>query len=187
MGLKGGFVNCSHCFKDMGIQLRELPRSPVVKNPPANAEDLGSIPGLGRYPEGENGNPLQYSCLGNPMDRGACQAYSPTLCLIAESCPTPCDPMDCSPQGSSIYGVSPTKNIGVDCHGLLQGIFPPQGSNPGLPHCRRILYHLSHQGSPNDCLAMSILGHFFSDVSYKEIESDLCYYVISALSKTSLS
>ena len=33
-------------------------------------------------------------------------------------------------------------------HSLLQGIFPTQGSNPGLPHCRRILYHLSHQGSP---------------------------------------
>ena len=38
-----------------------------------NAGDLGSIPGLGRCPEGENGNPLQYSCL-NPMDRGARQA-----------------------------------------------------------------------------------------------------------------
>ena len=34
------------------------------------------------------------------------------------------------------------------CHALLQGIFPTQGSNPGLPHCRRILYHLTHQGSP---------------------------------------
>ena len=33
------------------------------------------------------------------------------------------------------------------CHALLQGIFPTQGSNPGLPHCRQILYHLSHQGS----------------------------------------
>ena len=46
----------------------------VVKNPPANAwntGDLGSIPGLGRSPGGGNGNPLQYSCLGNPMDRGA--------------------------------------------------------------------------------------------------------------------
>ena len=38
------------------------------------------------------------------------------------------------------------KNIGVGCHFLLQGIFPTQGVNPGLPHCRRILYHLSHQG-----------------------------------------
>ena len=44
------------------------------------------------------------------------------------------------------------KNTGVGCHSLLQGIFPTQGSNPGLPHCRWILYHLSHQGSPRDSL-----------------------------------
>ena len=36
----------------------------------------------------------------------------------------------------------------MGCHFLLQGIFPTQGSNPGLPHCRQMLYHLSHQGSP---------------------------------------
>ena len=42
----------------------------AVKNPSANAGDEGSIPRSGRSPEG-NGNPLQYSCLGNPMDRGA--------------------------------------------------------------------------------------------------------------------
>ena len=45
----------------------------VVKNPPAIAgdiRDVGSIPGLGRSPRGGNDNPLQYSCLGNPMDRG---------------------------------------------------------------------------------------------------------------------
>ena len=41
------------------------------------------------------------------------------------------------------------KNAGVGCHALLQGIFATQGLNPSLPHCRRILYHLSHQGSPN--------------------------------------
>ena len=44
----------------------------VVKNPPAGAgdeRDAGSIPGSGRSPRGGNGNPLQYSCLGNPMDR----------------------------------------------------------------------------------------------------------------------
>ena len=49
----------------------------VVKNPPANAGDLrdvGLIPGLGRFPGEGNGNPLQYSCLENPMDRGAWQA-----------------------------------------------------------------------------------------------------------------
>ena len=70
------------------------------------------------------------------------------LCLVAQSCPTLCDPMDCSPLGSSVHGDSPGKNTGVGCHILLQGIFPTQGSNPGLPHCRQILYHLSDQGSP---------------------------------------
>ena len=44
--------------------------SVVKKNPPANAEDVGSIPGSWRSPGEGNGNPLQYSCLGNPMDRG---------------------------------------------------------------------------------------------------------------------
>ena len=41
----------------------------------------------------------------------------------------------------------PGKNTGVGCRFLLQGIFPTQGSNPGLLHCRQMLYHLSHQGS----------------------------------------
>jgi len=43
---------------------------------------------------------------------------------------------------------SPGKNTGVGCHALLQGIFPTQGLNPSFPHCRQILYHLIHQGSP---------------------------------------
>ena len=46
----------------------------MVKNPPANAADVGSIPGLGRFPGEGNGNPFQYSCLENSMDRGAWQA-----------------------------------------------------------------------------------------------------------------
>ena len=41
----------------------------------------------------------------------------------------------------------PGKNTGVGCHFLLQGIFPTQGSNPGLLHCRQTLYRLSHQGT----------------------------------------
>ena len=45
--------------------------SSVVKNSPANAGDVGLIPGSGRTPREGNGNPLQYSCLGNPMDRVA--------------------------------------------------------------------------------------------------------------------
>ena len=57
----------------------------VVKNPPANAgdiRDVGSIPGPGRFTVGEYGNPLQYSCLENPMDRGAWRA---TVHGVAES------------------------------------------------------------------------------------------------------
>ena len=53
-----------------------------------------------------------------------------------------------SPPGSSVHGDSPGKNTGVGCHALLQGIFPTQGSNPGLPHCHLILYHLKSGTSP---------------------------------------
>ena len=55
----------------------DFPGGSVVKNLPASAGDtgdIGSIPGLGRVPGGGNGNPLQYSCLENPMDRGDWQS-----------------------------------------------------------------------------------------------------------------
>ena len=51
-----------------------FPGGSVVKNLPTNTGDMGSIPGLGRSPREGNGNPLQYFCLGNPMDRGGWQA-----------------------------------------------------------------------------------------------------------------
>ena len=54
----------------------------AVKNHPANARDTGSIPGSGRSPGEGNGNPLQYSCLGNSMDRGA---WRVTVHLVAKS------------------------------------------------------------------------------------------------------
>ena len=68
--------------------------------------------------------------------------------LAVQSCLTLCDPVDCSLPGSSVHGTFPLKNTGVGCHFLLQGLFPTQGSNPGLPHCRQILYQLSHNRSP---------------------------------------
>ena len=70
------------------------------------------------------------------------------LCLVAQWCPTLCDPMDCSLLGFSVHRDSPGKNTGVGCHAFLQGVFLTQGSNPGLSHCSQILYHLSHQRSP---------------------------------------
>ena len=71
------------------------------------------------------------------------------LCLVTQSCPTICDPMDCNPPDFSVHGDSPDKHTGVGCHAFLQGIFPTQGSNPGLLNCRWIPYPLSYQGSPN--------------------------------------
>jgi len=70
------------------------------------------------------------------------------VCLVTQSCLTLCDPMDCSLLGSSVCGDSPDQNIGEGSCSFLQGIFPTQGLKPGLPHCRQILYHLGHQGSP---------------------------------------
>ena len=70
------------------------------------------------------------------------------LCLVAQLCPTLCDLTDCSPPGSSVHRDSPGKNTGVGCCALLRGIFPTQSSNPGLQHCRWILYNLSNQRSP---------------------------------------
>ena len=76
------------------------------------------------------------------------QMEGTALCSITRSCPTLCNPMDCSPPGSSVYGVLQARILEW-VHSLLQGLFPTQGLNPGLPHCRWILSHLSHQGSPN--------------------------------------
>ena len=65
---------------------------------------------------------------------------------VVQSCPTLCNPMDYKTPGSSVLDFT-GKSTKVGCHFLLQGIFMTQGSNPGLPHCRQTLNHLSHQGS----------------------------------------
>ena len=85
---------------------------------------------------------------------------------------------------------SPGQNTGVGSHSLLQGLFPTQGSNPGLPHCRRILHQLSHNGSPrtlewvaypfsrgscpprNQTRISCIAGGFFTNWAIRE---DLCH------------
>ena len=56
--------------------------------------------------------------------------------------------MDCSLPASFVYAIFPGKNTGVCCHFLLQEIFLNQRLNLGLPHCRQMLYRVSHQGSP---------------------------------------
>ena len=64
--------------------------------------------------------------------------FSKVKVKVTQSCLTLCDPMDCPWN-------SPGQNTGVGSLSLLQGIFSIQGSNPGLSHCRQILYQLSHQ------------------------------------------
>ena len=68
---------------------------------------------------------------------------------VAQSCPTLCDPMDCSLLGSSVWNF-PGKSTGVSCRFLLQGVFPTGDRlNLGLPHCRQTVCHQSQHGSPS--------------------------------------
>ena len=80
---RGGGTNTASALRNVPEKLIKrcllnqgtgFPRGSVVKNPPANTGDKGSIPGSGRSPGEGNGVPLQYSCLENPMDRGAWRA-----------------------------------------------------------------------------------------------------------------
>ena len=182
----------------------------MVKSLPVSAGDASSIPGSGRSPGRGNGNPLEYSCLGNPMDRGAWWAtvHGVTkgwtqlrdweneylyLSLVPLSgtgvnlefgegnqkewpsgwsnCVTNAhitnvywvlDPVghrgshsvvsDSATPWTVAYQAPlsmefPRREYWSGLHSLLQGIFPTQGSNLGLRHCRQMLYHLSHQGS----------------------------------------
>ena len=70
------FISLDHTFCFLVALFLGFPGGSVVKNLPANAGNTGSIPGSGRFPGEGNSNPLQYSCLGNPMDREACGLQS---------------------------------------------------------------------------------------------------------------
>ena len=135
----------------------------VVKNTPANAEearDVGLIPKLGRSPGGELGSPLQYSCLENPMDRGAWWATVHRVAksrtrlkqLSTQPCREPTIILKTSKGKDQVFILYElywnSQNTGVGSLSLLQEIFPTQGLNPGLPNCKWTLDQLSHKGSP---------------------------------------
>ena len=100
----------------------------------------------------ERGNlPASRECVGTlTVSRWAEFCFSTSCGAKRSFCEGPalCDPMDYSLLRSSVHGDSSGRNTGVGCHALLQGISPTQGSNPGLPHRRRILDRLRYQGSP---------------------------------------
>ena len=77
-------------------------------------------------------------CLSSPS-HGFCMLLL-CVCLIAQSCLTLCNIMNCNLPGSSVHGDSPGKNTGVGCLALLEVVFPTQWWKPGLQHCRQILY-----------------------------------------------
>ena len=81
------------------------------------------------------------------------------MCVHAQSCLTLCDPVDCSPPGSSVHGIFPGKNTGIGCHFLLQGIFLTQGSKPCLLHWQADSLPLSHPGSPTAAHSTLSNGH----------------------------
>ena len=74
-----------------------------------------------------------------------------------------------------------SENTGVGCYALLQGIFPTQGSNPGLLHYRQILYHLSHRGSHKECIRISTSIHQKQRPHFFLIILNLLLIVISFL------
>ena len=99
-----------------------------LRNPPPNAGDVGSIPGSGRSPGEWNSNPLQYSCLENPMDEetGGLQSMgsqrvghdlainntaAAAAAKLLQSCPTLCDPRDGSPPGSPAPGILQARTL----------------------------------------------------------------------------
>ena len=87
---------------------------------------------------------MHYTNLGDGKGQGGlacCIPWGHDVKEVAQSCLTLCDPMDYSPWNS------PGQNTGVGRLSLLQGVFPTQGSNPGVLHHRWILYQLSHKGS----------------------------------------
>ena len=87
--------------------------------------------------------------------------------VLVTRCPTLCDAMDRSPRGSSAHAIF-HKNTGMGCHSHIQRIFLIQGLNPGLLHCRQILYHLSYQRS----VSKIIIVFFSACVTWKSIKKN---------------
>ena len=104
----------------------------------------------------------------------ACFCY-PWL-LVTQSCPTLL-PHELQPTALLGPQDSPGKNTGVRCHSLLQGIFPTQGSNPGLPHCRQILYQLSHK------TLLGILSSYTKKIEILTLIRTFFQYILPRLEK----
>ena len=87
-----------------------------------------------------------------------------------QSCLTLCNPTDCRPPGSSVHGILQARIL--RCHALLQGIFPTQGLNSYLLHCRWIHHPLSHLGSPHSSIkALDIKALKWESARFPEVHN----------------
>ena len=104
-------------------------------------------------------------------------AAAATAAKSLQLCPTLRDPIDGSPPGSPVPGILQPRTLEWVASFFLQGIFQTQGLNPGVLHCRQILYHLSHQGSPIlTIISSDIFSHpfFFSSSGTLIIQMLVC-------------
>ena len=139
------------------VQLFVTPQTVAYEAPPSmgfSRQEYWSglpFPSTGDLPDPgiEPGSPaLQADALPSKPPGKPELIHAAAAAKLFQSCLTLCDPIDGSPPGSTIPGILQARTL-VGCHFLLQGIFPTQGLNPGLLHCRQMLYPLSHQGRPH--------------------------------------
>ena len=144
-----------------------FPGGSAAQNPPANARDENLIPGSGKYPGGEHGNPLQYFCLGSPMNRGAWRAivhgiakesdmtewlstgpkWYKVVVYLLNTAQLFCEPIDYSPPGSSVHGISQARILEWIPISFLKGSAPPRDGTWISPALQLDSLPLSHQGS----------------------------------------
>ena len=147
----------------VSLHIVGFPGGSAGKESTCNVGDLGLIPGFGRSSGEGNGYSLQCSGLENSMDcivHGVAKSWTGLSNfhdhdVITYMCTSTHSVVSKSWKAYGLWPArllcpwnSPGRNTGVGSHSLLQGIFPTQGSNPGIPQCRQVFYQLSHQGSP---------------------------------------
>ena len=112
-----------------------------------------------------------------------CVCVCVCVCVwVTQSCLTLRNPKDYSPSGSFVRGILQARMLERVAIPFSRGIFPTQGSNPHLLHCRQILYHLSHQGSPSPLLDLFLFClQTFSQSSFLKFTSSSWSWFIPAL------
>ena len=99
--------------------------------------------------------------------------------LVVQLCPSLCDPVDCIACQAPLSMEFSSKNTGVGCHALLQGIFPTQGLNLGFLHVRQMLYHLRHQPINSYIITVEVIhsGPYYCYLKFLILSCYLCIWL----------